>query len=47
MSVWNVYAEVEGSPLYGQVELEDGVSEDEAFEAILDMFRSTLQIDEV
>jgi hypothetical protein len=45
MATWNVYAEIEGSPIYGEVDLDDDLDEDEAFEAIVDIFRSTLQID--
>jgi hypothetical protein len=44
MATWDVYAEVNGSPLYASIEL-DWDDEDKAFEAIVDEFRSTLQID--
>ena len=43
---WDVYAEVDGTPVYATVEIDDEHDdEDDVFEIILDMFRSTLQID--
>lgn len=44
MSVWDVYAEVDGNPLYATIELRGERTEDQAFEEILDMFRSTLEV---
>jgi hypothetical protein len=44
MAVWDVYLEVEGSPLYATVTM-DWTDENRAFEEVLDMVRSTLQID--
>lgn len=47
MSVWDVYGEVDGNPLYATIELSGERTEDQAFEEILDMFRSTLQVDRI
>jgi hypothetical protein len=44
MAVWDVYADINGTPVYAQVELVSGLSDDEAFEEVLDMFRSTLEV---
>jgi len=44
MPLWDVYAEVDGSPIYATFET-DSDDEDEVFEEIVDAFRSTLQID--
>ena len=44
MGMWDVYADVNGTPVYAQVELTSGTSDDEAFEEVLDMFRSTLEV---
>lgn len=47
MSVWEVYADVDGNPLYATVELDGLRTEDQAFDEILDMFRSTLEVTQV
>ena len=44
MARWSIYAEVNGSPLYAEMDL-DWHDENKAVEAIVDEFRSTLQID--
>ena len=44
MFTWDVYAEVNGSPLYATFETEQ-TGETYAFEEIVDEFRSTLSID--
>lgn len=44
---YDIYAEIDGSPIYATVEIDDGKDEDYAFEVIVDMFRATLQIDPV
>lgn len=44
MALWNVYAEIDGIPIYATMEM-DWTHEGQAFNAIVDEFRSTLQID--
>jgi hypothetical protein len=45
MTHWDVYADIGGFPVYASFEVDDSLTEDEAFEEIVDEFRSTLQID--
>lgn len=44
MSSWSVYLECDGNPLYANVELDDDISEDGAYDEIIEMISSTLEV---